>query len=82
MKVVKSDWDSKLSEENIEALLSIKLEHPEIEEFIKEHSSDARMFWWNAKEQIKGGNGQPQDLKILGWCPAGPVLPHGEKVPL
>ena len=20
--------------------------------------------------------------KILGWCPAGPVLPHGEKVPL
>ena len=21
-------------------------------------------------------------LKILGWCPAGSVLPHGEKVPL
>ena len=20
--------------------------------------------------------------KIPGWCPAGPVLPHGEKVPL
>ena len=24
----------------------------------------------------------PQDFEILGWCPAGPVLPHGEKVPL
>ena len=24
----------------------------------------------------------PQDIKILGWCPAGPVLSHGEKVPL
>ena len=24
----------------------------------------------------------PLDIKILGWCPAGPVLPHGEKVPL
>ena len=24
----------------------------------------------------------PQDIEILGWCPAGSVLPHGEKVPL
>ena len=24
---------------------------------------------------------QPIDIK-LGWCPPGPVLPHGEKVPL
>ena len=24
----------------------------------------------------------PQDYEILGRCPAGPVLPHGEKVPL
>ena len=23
-----------------------------------------------------------RDYEILGWCPAGPVLPHGEKVPL
>ena len=22
------------------------------------------------------------DTEILGWCPAGPVLPYGEKVPL
>ena len=22
----------------------------------------------------------PRDAKILGWCPAGLVLPHGEKV--
>ena len=24
----------------------------------------------------------PRDIKILGWCPAGPVLHNGEKVPL
>ena len=24
----------------------------------------------------------PQDIKILDWCPAGPVLRHMEKVPL
>ena len=24
----------------------------------------------------------PRDFEILGWCPVGPVLPHGEKVPL
>ena len=24
----------------------------------------------------------PQDIAILGWCPVGSVLPHGEKVPL
>ena len=23
-----------------------------------------------------------RDIKILGWCPAGLVLPHREKVPL
>ena len=27
-------------------------------------------------------NLHPQDIEILGWCPAGSVLPHGEKVPL
>ena len=31
MKVVKSDWRSKLKEENIEAFLRIKVERPEIE---------------------------------------------------
>ena len=24
----------------------------------------------------------PRDTEILGWCPAGTVLPYGEKVPL
>ena len=22
----------------------------------------------------------PKDIEILGWCPAGSVLPHGEKL--
>ena len=41
MKVVKSDWHSKLNEENVETLLYIKVEGPEIVEFITENSRDA-----------------------------------------
>ena len=26
--------------------------------------------------------GAPRDIEILGWSPAGLVLPHGEKMPL
>lgn len=43
-KVVKSDWHSKLCEENIEALLHIKVDSPKVAEFIKEHSSDIVAF--------------------------------------
>ena len=30
---------------------------------IKEHSSDAAMFWWDAKERRKGGNGKQKKKK-------------------
>ena len=63
MKVVKSDWRRKFSEEKIEALLRIKVEGPKIEEFIKEHSSDAVVFWWDAKERSKGANGKQTNKK-------------------
>ena len=57
MKVVKNDWrrklDHGLNEENTEALLPIKVEGPEIEEFIKEYSSDEVVFWWDANERRK-----------------------------
>ena len=63
VKVMKNDWHRKSSEENIEALLHTKVEGPEIEEFIKEHSSDAVVFWWDAKERRKGGNGKRKKCK-------------------
>ena len=47
----------------MEALLRIKLEGPEIKQFIKEHSSDAAVYWWEAKKQRKGGNRQPKKYK-------------------
>ena len=65
MKDVKSDVCSKLKENNIEALLHIKVEGPEIEEFIKEHSSDPAVFWWDAKEHRKGGNGNEKTIKEM-----------------
>ena len=55
IKVLKYDWRSKLSEENIEALLHIKVEGLKIEQFIKEDTRDAAAFWWDAKEQGKEG---------------------------
>ena len=63
MKVVKSDWHRKSSEEIIEALLHTKVEGPEIEEFSKEHSIDAVVFWWDAKKRRKEGNGKRKKCK-------------------
>ena len=33
--------------------------------------------WKFSMQQIDIGS-----IQIMGWCPAGPVLPHGGKVPL
>ena len=35
-----------------------------------------------ALEEETMNTGFPQDTEIVGWCPAEPVLPHEEKVPL
>ena len=63
MKVVKSDWHNKLNEEYIDALLNMKIEGPKREEFIKQHSRDIAIFWWDAKERRKGGNGKWKKYK-------------------
>ena len=63
VKVVKNEWHSKLSEENINAFLCRKVEGPKIEKFVKEDSSYAAMFWWNAKERRKGRNGKQKKYK-------------------
>ena len=47
----------------MEASLHVKLEGLEIKQFIKEHSSDAAAYQWEAKEQRKGGSRQPKKYK-------------------
>ena len=47
----------------MEALLRIKLEGPEIKQFIKEHSSDAAAYCWEAKDKEKGGIGNRKKHK-------------------
>ena len=47
-----------INEESKKALLHIEVEGPKIEEFIKEHSSDTVVFWWDVKEQREGGIGK------------------------
>ena len=44
-----------------------------------EGSVDLRKYFQNKKHDSWC---IPETFKILGWCPAGSVLPHGEKVPL
>ena len=46
----------------MEAFLRIKLEGQEIKQFIKEHPSDAAVYWWEANKQRKGGNRQPKKI--------------------
>ena len=36
----------------------------------------------NVRNAMEGPKKLPRDFEILGWCPVGPVLPLGEKVPL
>ena len=52
-----------MNEENITALFSIKGEDPELEKFSKGHFGDTEVFWWDAKEQRKGGNGKEKKCK-------------------
>ena len=41
-----------------------------------------KLKYWFAMLYIHGRKCMIGSFKILGWCPAGSVLPHGEKVPL
>ena len=51
----------------------LRLERPSVlTRFIRENTPLSLTF---EKTHVR-------DYEILGWCPAGPVLPHGEKVPL
>ena len=54
-----------------------------IDHYGKEKASTYKSVTINQVGDIDGVAAiQPRDFEILGWCPAGPVLPHGEKVPL
>ena len=63
MKIATGDWCSKLKEDNIEALLSIKVEDPGIEGFIKKHTSDAAVFWQDAEKRRKERNGMQKNIR-------------------
>ena len=40
-------------------------------------SAKTQVDWTWSNVNVRAG-----DIEILGWCPAGSVLPHGGKVPL
>ena len=52
------------------------------DDMIGEKESNKRLSPIVNELLLRGRKLFPQDSEILGWCPARPVLPHGEKVPL
>ena len=65
MKVVKSVWRCKLSKENIEALLHLKVEGPEIEQFIKEHLVMQQRFGGLQRNKEKERMGNRKHKKLV-----------------
>ena len=51
MKIIKIDWRSKLGKTNLESLLRIKVEGPELSKFAETFCSKEITFWWNDKER-------------------------------
>ena len=52
------------------------------DDMIGEKESNKRLSPIVNELLLRGGKFFPWNIEILGWCPARPVLPHGEKVPL
>ena len=48
---VKIDWRNSLNERNMESLLCIKVEGPDIQEPAEKIYSSTVKFWWGSKEQ-------------------------------
>ena len=51
MKLVKTDWRSKLNAANLESLLRIRVEGPELSVFASEYCSTAVDLWWSEKQR-------------------------------
>ena len=51
LKIVKTDWRSRLDEGNIESLLRIKVEGPDLTEFAEKMCANAVTLWWESKER-------------------------------
>ena len=49
--IIKTDWRSKLGETNLESLLRIKVEGPELSKFAETLCSKEGTLWWNDKER-------------------------------
>ena len=51
LKIVKTDWRSRLNERNIESLLRIKVEGPDLKEFAEKMFANAVTLWWESKQR-------------------------------
>ena len=67
MKIVKTDWRSKLNESNLESLLRIKVEGPSLKGFAETFCSKAVHLWWDKKEQ-RVNQGKQKQYKDRTSC--------------
>ena len=51
MKVIKTDWRSRLNAANLESLIRIKVEGPDLSEFANNHCLQAVKLWWEDKQR-------------------------------
>ena len=51
LKIVKTDWRSRLNERNIESLLHIKVEGPDLKEFAEKMCANTVTLWWESEER-------------------------------
>ena len=51
MKVIKTDWRSRLNAKNLESLIRIKVEGPDLNEFADNNCFQAVKLWWDDKQR-------------------------------
>ena len=51
LKIIKTDWGSRLNERNIESLPRIKVEVLHLKEFAEKMCANAVTLWWKSKER-------------------------------
>ena len=55
LKIDKTDWRSRLNERNNESLLWIKVEGPDLKEFVEKVCANAVTLWWESKRRTTQG---------------------------
>ena len=51
MKIIKTDWRSRLGAKNLTSLIRIKVEGPNLDQFAQKYCSKSVVYWWGEKQR-------------------------------